>query len=87
MKIHVDVDCTPEEARSFLGLPDVAPLQGAVMDEIKKRMLASLEAMAPESLLRAWLPASLEGWDRLQRTLWSQVTGGGGTSEGGEGGQ
>ena len=31
MKITVNVDCTPEEARSFLGLPDVQPLQAAVM--------------------------------------------------------
>ena len=23
MKINVEIDCTPEEARSFLGLPDV----------------------------------------------------------------
>ena len=26
MKITVDVDCTPEEARAFLGLPDVKPM-------------------------------------------------------------
>lgn len=26
MKFHVDVDCTPEEARAFLGLPDLGPI-------------------------------------------------------------
>ena len=26
MKITVDVDCTPQEARAFMGLPDVTPL-------------------------------------------------------------
>lgn len=26
MKITVDVDCTPAEARAFLGLPDVTPI-------------------------------------------------------------
>ena len=23
MKVHVEIDCTPEEARTFMGLPDV----------------------------------------------------------------
>jgi hypothetical protein len=27
MKISVDVDCTPEEARRFLGLPDLTPVR------------------------------------------------------------
>jgi hypothetical protein len=31
MKITIDIDCTPGEARAFLGLPDVAPLQAEVM--------------------------------------------------------
>jgi len=26
MKFHVDVECTPEEARAFLGLPDLGPI-------------------------------------------------------------
>ena len=49
MKITLDVDCTPEEARAFLGLPDVAPIQAAVIEEVGKRMSAGLEAMEPET--------------------------------------
>ena len=26
MKVTVDVDCTPAEARAFRGLPDVSPI-------------------------------------------------------------
>jgi len=37
MKITVDIDCTPEEARTFLGLPDVQPLQQAMMKELEAR--------------------------------------------------
>ncbi len=29
MKITVDIDCTPEEARAFFGLPNVQPMQDA----------------------------------------------------------
>jgi hypothetical protein len=70
MKVHVDIDCTPEEARTFLGLPDVSPMQAAIMEEVKKRMMASLEAMAPEALFKTWLPASLERWEQLQKVFW-----------------
>ena len=26
MKVKIDIDCTPEEARAFFGLPDLGPL-------------------------------------------------------------
>ena len=42
MKIVIDVECTPEEARSFLGLPDVAPVQQAMMEEIQRRLAVGL---------------------------------------------
>ncbi len=52
MKIKIDVDCTPEEARAFLGLPDVAPMQRALMEEIGQRMSAGVDAMDPETLMK-----------------------------------
>jgi Family of unknown function (DUF6489) len=56
MKITVDVDCTPLEARQFMGLPDVEPMQKAAMAEIERRMVAELERFSPETLFKAWLP-------------------------------
>ena len=56
MKITVDVDCTPLEARQFMGLPDVEPMQKAVMADIEKRMMTEIERYSPESLFKAWLP-------------------------------
>lgn len=77
MKIKVDVDCTPEEARTFLGLPDVKPLQEAMMKEIEDRMRANLQAMDPETMLKTWLPAGIQGWEQMQKMFWSQLSGGG----------
>ena len=54
MKINVDLDCTPEELRTFLGLPDVAPMQKAIMDEMQTRMLAEMESYSPATLMREW---------------------------------
>jgi hypothetical protein len=56
MKITVDVDCTPLEARQFMGLPDVEPMQKAAMAEIEKRMMVELDRFSPETLFKAWLP-------------------------------
>lgn len=73
MKVTLDIDCTPAEARSFFGLPDVEPLQQALMQEIEQRMKANLSAMDPEAMLRTWLPAGLKGFEQMQRSFWSQM--------------
>lgn len=38
MKITIEIDCTPEEARSFLGLPDVSAANSIYVDNIAKAM-------------------------------------------------
>ena len=38
MKITIEVDCTPEEARSFMGLPDVSAANNVYVDNITKAM-------------------------------------------------
>jgi hypothetical protein len=75
MRITVDVDCTPEEARAFLGLPDVKPMQEQLMGELQERMTANIRAMEPEALLRTWLPATLKGFEQLQEMFISQMAG------------
>lgn len=78
MKIKFDIDCTPEEARVFLGLPDVAPMQKALLADIEERMRTALGAMDPEAMLKLWFPAGVQGWEQLQKMFWSQLAGGGG---------
>lgn len=73
MKVTVNVECTPEEARSFLGLPDVQPMQEAVMEELKQQMLGNINAMSSESMMQTWLPASMQGAENVQKMFWSQV--------------
>ena len=52
MKVTVDIDCTPLEARQFFGLPDVQPMQAAVLAEMERRTLAEMEKFSPENLLQ-----------------------------------
>ena len=67
MKVTIDIDCTPEEARAFLGLPDVKPMQEEMLRELQERMTANVRAMAPEEMLKTWLPASMAGWEQMQQ--------------------
>ena len=56
MKITIQVDCTPEEARTFCGLPDVKPMQEAVMARLERHMLEAASAMSPDAILKMWMP-------------------------------
>ena len=54
MKVNVEIDCTPLEARQFFGLPDVGPMQTAMMDKLQQQMAANIEKISPDSLLQSW---------------------------------
>ena len=55
MKAKLEVDCTPAEARAFLGLPDVTAINERMVKEMKTRMDANLAAVAPEELMHNWM--------------------------------
>lgn len=55
MKVTVDIDCTPQEARAFLGLPDLEPLNAHMVEEMKKRFEANAALMQPEELMKSWM--------------------------------
>lgn len=38
MKINIEIECTPEEARSFMGLPDVSAANNVYVENLTKAM-------------------------------------------------
>lgn len=54
MKLNITVDCTPEEARSFLGLPDVTPVNEVLVNAVKQRIEQNIELVSPEFYLKQW---------------------------------
>jgi len=75
MKVTVNIECTPQEARSFFGLPDVTPLNEKLVDEMGKRMSDNLEALGPEALMRSWMTFGGE-WQKQFMGLMNQAAGG-----------
>ena len=61
MKISVDVDCTPEEARRFLGLPDLTPVHEAYVQRMTKAAGEGLTAESAAEMMKAWGPMNEAG--------------------------
>jgi hypothetical protein len=66
MKVNVEIDCTPLEARQFIGLPDVGPMQTAMMDKLQQQMAANIEKVSPEALLQSWFTFDPKLAERFQ---------------------
>ena len=73
MRFTVNVECTPEEARSFFGLPDVQPMQTAIMLQLQEQMQANIRSMEPDAMMKQWLPMSMQAFDNFQKIIWSQM--------------
>jgi hypothetical protein len=78
MKVTIEIDCTPLEARQFFGLPDVEPMQAAVMAQIEQRMLAEMDRFSPEAVMKSWLsllPQNAEQMQEIFRSLFGRTLG------------
>ena len=75
MKVTVDVDCTPEEARRFLGLPDVGPMQEVILDQMQNQILKASNAMDPETIFKTVFPMGTEALSGFQKMFWDHFTG------------
>lgn len=71
MKINIEVDLTPEEARAVMGLPDIAPMQEELMGQITEQIRRNVAYVDPELIVKSVLPMGAEGLDRFQKLLWS----------------
>lgn len=74
MKISCDIDCTPEEARRFLGLPDLSPVHEAYVARMTKAMGEGLTPDAVSEMMRSWAPMSDAG-TQMWQTMFAQMTG------------
>jgi len=75
MKINIEIDCSPSEARDFLGLPDVQSMQQRVSDEITERMVKSISSMDSENLMKYFMPGGMQSMENIQKMFWGHLTG------------
>lgn len=78
MKMTIEVDCSPEEARRFLGLPDVTELNEAMVAELRAKMAENIATMTPDEMMKTWLPGGMQGLEQMQKAFWAGLSGQGG---------
>ncbi|MEZ5972354.1 MAG: DUF6489 family protein [Hyphomonadaceae bacterium] len=71
MKFTVNVECSPEEARRFMGLPDVTPINEALVAEMSKRMEKNLALMSGESMMSSWMSVGTQAQDAFVKLMTS----------------
>ena len=78
MKMTIEIDCTPLEARTFLGLPDVSVLNDHLVQEMKTRMDTNMAMLQPDELMKNWMAfgaGAQEQFRNLMATAVSNATG------------
>ena len=66
MKLSIDIDCSPQEARAFLGLPDVEEMQREMTEEVQQQLRAHIAAMDPEALMKTWMPMGTKAFETFR---------------------
>ncbi len=71
MKITFDIDCTPQEARAFLGLPDLGPLHDLYLERMKSTITDGLSPADFEKVARTWMPGITDSLEQWRNAFWS----------------
>jgi hypothetical protein len=74
MKVNISVDCTPDEARRFLGLPEVAGMHDRLMEALERRLVEAIESSDTATLMQTWMPLAAKGLEQWQ-AVWGQLAG------------
>ena len=69
MKMTIEVDCTPEEARRFLGLPDVTALNETLVAEMQKRVSANLSMLSPDEMMKGWMTFGAGAQEQFRKLM------------------
>lgn len=74
MKVTFDIDCTPEEARRFLGFPDLTPVHEAYVEKMQRALADGVTPDMVGELMKNWGPMSDAGMS-MWRTMMDQMAG------------
>lgn len=86
MKTTIEIDATPQELRTLLGLPDVEHLQEEMLEKIRAKMFESLDNNDPAALMKLFMPMpdQMKSFQSLQEAFWQSLAKGVNVSSGPE---
>ncbi len=66
MKFNIEVDCTPEEVRRLVGLPDLTEVHDAYLHKVKGAIDKGVTPDVVENMVRTWVPGGGAGVDMVR---------------------
>ena len=75
MKITMDIECSPEEARRLMGLPDMGPIHDIYLDKLKETMSQGLTPETMDRMIKTWTPMGEVGMNAWRQMI-EQLSGG-----------
>lgn len=78
MNITMNIDCSPEEARRLMGLPDMAPIHAVYLDRVKQAMTEGVSPDMIEAMMRNWAPmgeVGMSAWRQMIEQMTGQAKG------------
>lgn len=69
MNITMNIDCSPEEARRLMGLPDMQPIHDLYLDRMRETMTDGVTPEVMEKLFRTWSPMGEVGMNAWRQVL------------------
>jgi hypothetical protein len=69
MKVKIEIECSPQEARAFLGLPDVTALNKTLTEEMQARLKANMAALQPEELMKNWMAFGGQAQEQFMKLM------------------
>ena len=76
MKVNIEFDCTPEEGRQFIELPDVSSPQAEMINGLREKIVESAWSMDPASFMKGWLSGAASEMESFQKMFEPNLLGG-----------
>ena len=73
MKVKIDLDMTPEEARTLMGLPDLQPMQERLLAQLEKQLASNMTYVDPEQVMKGIMPMGAQSMEQFQELLWGMA--------------
>lgn len=81
MRLTINIDCTPEEARAFFGMPNVEPMNDMIIDEMTKRAKENIETLAdPDRFFTQMMTMGGKGFEQFQTLMGAAMAAGQGAA-------
>ena len=66
MKIEIKVHCTPQEARTFMGLPDVQPVREEMMERVATTLREGMSPTDAFNMMKPFMAPNTQALEAMQ---------------------